>query len=120
LFGFEEQFDSMRKFATDLILGETHAVRNRWRLVEEWIKNSEERAVRLAQTPAGDNYCIPSEFTHIVPIVTSPFPEFFFDLSARFMVDKIPIVCTPNELKGFLNSFSVDQLKHLQNAYPVT
>lgn len=103
----------------NLVLGESHAVRNRWRLVEEWIEESEQRAVRLAQTPAGDNYSIPSEFTHIVPIVTSSFPEFFFDLSARFIMNKTPIVCTPNELKAFLDSFSVDQLKHLPNLHPI-
>jgi hypothetical protein len=104
----------------NLVLGETHAVRNRWRLVEEWIKESKQRAARLAQMPTGDNYSIPSEFTHIVPVVTSAFPEFFFDVSARFMMGKIPIVCTPNEFKGFLDSFSADKLEHLQNAYPIS
>jgi hypothetical protein len=103
----------------NLVLGESNAVRNRWRLVQQWIKESEQRAIRIAQTPVGDNYRIPSEFTHIIPVVTSTFPEFFFDLSARFMMNKTPVVCTPNELRSFLSSFSVDQLKTLQNAYPV-
>lgn len=104
----------------NLVLGEAHAVRNRWRLVQEWAKESEQRAIRIAQTPVGDNYSIPSEFSHIVPVVTSSFPEFFFDLSARFMMDKTPVVCTPYELKRFLNSFSINQLSNLHNAYPIT
>jgi len=104
----------------NLVLGETHAVRNRWKLVQQWIMESEQKVKKITQAPVGDNYAIPKEFSHIVPIVTSTFPEFFFDLSVEFTLDtKTPAVCTPFELRRFLDAFSFDQLGNLQHAQPI-
>jgi hypothetical protein len=93
-----------------LSLGETHAVRNRWKTVLDWIEESKSKAKRIASHPIGDNYAVPDTFSHTIPLVTAPFPEFFFELTEDLMLDdKIPIVCTPSELKRYLTSFSKGQ-----------
>jgi hypothetical protein len=103
-----------------LILGETHAVRNRWKTVLDWIEESKTKTKRIASYPAGDNYAIPGAFSYVVPLVTTPFPEFFFELTEDLRLDdKIPIVCTPSELKRYLASFSVEQLIRKSYVQPI-
>jgi len=103
-----------------LVLGETHAVRNRWKTVLDWIEESKTKTKRIAAYPAGDNYSIPVAFSYVVPLVTTPFPEFFFDLGEDLTLDgKTPIVCTPSELKRYLASFSVEQLTRKSYVQPI-
>jgi len=93
-----------------LSLGETHAVRNRWKTVLDWIEESKTKAMRIASHPVGDNYTTPDTFSYTMPLVTTPFPEFFFELTEDLTLDdKIPIVCTPSELRKYLISFSAKQ-----------
>ena len=93
-----------------LSLGETHAVKNRWKTVLDWTKECKTKAMRIASHPVGDNYVTPDTLSYTMPLVTTPFPEFFFQLTEDLTLDdKIPIVCTPSELKEYLTSFSVGQ-----------
>jgi hypothetical protein len=103
-----------------LSLGETHAVRNRWKTVLDWIEESKTKAKRIASCPAGDNYATPDAFSHIVPLVSTPFPQFFFELTEDLRLDdRIPIVCTPAELKRYLSSFSVEQVISKSYVQPI-
>lgn len=101
----------------NLVLGEAHSVANRWRTVQQWIQESKNRAERIARSSTGDNYAIPGGFSHIIPVVTSSFPEFFFNFSDGYRLNsRTPLVCTPFELKRFIASFSREQLSDIKCA----
>ena len=90
-----------------LFEGERQAVRNRWDTVLKWLRDNDERASFLAENPKGDNYDLPQDYSHVVPVVCSTHPEFLFDISEHFLLDRYtPRVCTPKELVEFLNSFN--------------
>jgi hypothetical protein len=85
--------------------GERKAVESRSSVVQGWLAQSDNRARKIAITPIGANYEIPTGITHLIPLVCTAFPEFIWDLAPEhFLVDRsIPRVCTYGEMIEVLN-----------------
>jgi hypothetical protein len=101
--------------------GDFKAVTNRRILTEQWLDNSDRRGKEVAECPTGANYSIPREVTHLVPVVCSAFPEFWWTFDEKeFLVPKeVPRVCTFHELVELLNSDSVGDLAGMPFAIPI-
>jgi len=92
--------------------GDRKAVENRWLLNEQWLEASDRRGHEISKVPEGANYTIPENVTHLIPVVCSAFPEFFWSLDEnKFLVSKrTPRVCTYHELAELLNSSKLAEL----------
>ena len=101
--------------------GDYRVVRNRRILNEGWLDASDRRGAEIAKSRSGANYSIPKEVTHVVPVVCSAFPEFWWTYDEReFLVPKkVPRVCTYHELAELLNSTSVTDLADEPFAIPI-
>jgi hypothetical protein len=101
--------------------GDFRAVMNRRILTNEWLDGSDRRTREIAKHPAGANYTIPKEITHLIPVVCSAFPEFWwsFDENEFLVTRKIPRVCTYHELVEVLNSEAVGDLTEKAFAIPI-
>lgn len=96
----------------DYLKGEARAIGNRWILVQEWLAETDKRAVRIVETRRGSNFEIPADVKYVIPIVCSAFTEFIWTKDPRFFLSgiEIPRVCTFPELISVLNQ-RVDMLK---------
>ncbi len=101
--------------------GDYRAVRNRRILNEQWLDASDRRGAEIAKSRSGANYFIPVEISHVVPVVCSAFPEFWWTFDEReFLVPRsVPRVCTYHELVELLNSNSVNDLVNHPFAIPI-
>jgi hypothetical protein len=89
-----------QKLSPGYLDGVFDEVTRRREKVERWLEGVREKAARLAGNPEFTNAFIPKQFTHVVPVVCSAFPEFCYDLGKEsfLIVDEIPRVCTAEEL----------------------
>jgi hypothetical protein len=93
--------------------GDIKPAQNRWNLMEKWLRVSDKRASEISRHPHGANYAIPDGITHIVPLVCSAFPEFFWNMEQQnYLIDRqMPRVCTYTELVQLLTS---DRLQDIE------
>lgn len=81
-------------------------------VIETGLNQVDTTAKWLASNPVGRNYDI-SQFSHILPIVISPFVEFIPSVSHRYWIAQgIPRVLTPDEFENILK-----QTDELPKAY---
>ena len=93
--------------------GETEALKYRQGKLENALNECEGKVEWLVQHPIGQNYAVPHEITHVIPVVISPFVEYIWSRSSRYwLTTAIPRVCTPDELV----SVKEENLGHLVGA----
>jgi hypothetical protein len=90
-------------------------LRNRWQKFERYVEHADEQAEKLAQQPRGTNYDLPVDgYTHVVTLVCSTVPEFIHtDSPNYFIMDDLPRVATPPELRNYLAEVAEEDLMAL-------
>jgi hypothetical protein len=92
--------------------GEPTAIRSRTKRLKKALAKLDGLCDKLAAFPQGKNYDIPSHVAGIVPVICTPFPEYIHSKNHKyFLSQKIPRICTPDELAAFLLSFERQQLQ---------
>jgi hypothetical protein len=87
--------------------GEYEAVEHRRQLNVQALNQIDERGSYLAKNPKGAKYELPAGARFVLSAALSPYPEYIHERSERFFLDeRIPRVCTPEEMAIFLKSFS--------------
>ena len=87
--------------------GDPQAIKYRTdNVVERGLYEVDRKARWLAAHSVGTNYDV-SQYSHILPVVVSPFVEFIPSQDTRYWVSKdIPRILTPTELENLLNDLS--------------
>ncbi|MHC5054764.1 MAG: hypothetical protein ACYTKD_08605 [Planctomycetota bacterium] len=90
--------------------GDLQAIGYRRRVVEEAIRDADDKARWLAQRPCGRNYDV-TRFTRILGVGVSPFVEFMHSADSKYwLAGRIPRVLTPAELKDVLEERSLAEM----------
>lgn len=99
--------------------GDYKAVNARWDYIKGWVAQADKLGQVLSEKPRGTNYDLLADgFTHVLPIVCSPFHEYIGSRDARyFLTDTIPRVATPAEIAAFLKSTDEATLKQHHCAF---
>ena len=94
------------------------ALKLRWEKFEKYVEKADEQASKLAARPKGTNYDLRSEgYTHIVTLLCSAKPEYIDSNEKRFYIrDDLPRVATPLELREYLSSVTLQELRSLSFA----
>jgi hypothetical protein len=88
--------------------GEADALERRKDLNVQALDQADSLAAFLAANPNGNDYHIPENVRHIVSAAVSPFPEYIDTKTDYwFLTERIPRVCTPEEIVSFISSFEV-------------
>lgn len=61
--------------------------RRPWSKIREWLNESDMRALRIANEPAGANYPLDQSLKYLVPVVCSSIPEYFWDWGENLFLD---------------------------------
>jgi len=105
----------------EYLKGVNRAVGRRWELVQQWMRESDDRAKLIAEVTDPANYRIPPGTTHIIPLVCSAFPECIWGVDERwYLTSEIPLVCTYAELVHFVRDAGSMQLSDRSFAIPIS
>jgi hypothetical protein len=100
--------------------GDALHVRRRWSKVLDWLKESDRRALRLANEPVGANYSLGKNLKYLVPIVCSSICEYFWDWGEGLFLDaSTPRVCTLKELCTVIDRVEELQLQNKPYTVPL-